>query len=609
MVQGWIRASIVAVFLVISFDGYLARVTAAEADPVQVSLVRESAQLRSGRPFRVALRMAVQKGWHIYGDGPTDASGATSVDWVVPVGFKVNEVRWSCPKRLSDTENIYGYEGTGTVVAEIVPVSNISQGQGDIKVQVSWVACGDSCVPGQSTASLPLATTSQPTTHGVWGLLVSEAQGSPLCRANDSDATDTPGTLLGDFGIAVSLAFLGGLVLNLMPCVLPVISFKVMGFVQMAKESRAAILRHSLAFFVGVLLSFWGLAGVLLALRAYGQSVGWGFQLQEPLFVGLLAIALLIFGLSLFGVFELGTGMSAWAGKEEAITQKKFSGLTGSFLSGVLATAVATPCTGPFLGTTLGFAVTLPSSLAMIVFTAMATGMSMPYLLVAFVPGALRYFPKPGAWMVTFREIMGFVIMLTVLWLVWVFLALTAPLSVFLLLSAFVSAAIACWVFGKWGHAARASVPRMIGIVLAAVFMTSGLCEVVAASRISSDPKEHQQDASAWETFSAEKLEKYRREGVPVFVDFTAKWCLICQANKVALHADSVVKKFSEKGVVRMTADWTKNDPFITQELKKLGRSGVPLYVLYVPGETEPQVLPQVLTPDVVTNSLDAIGR
>lgn len=717
MLLKWNRIGVLLFFVLACIYGWGAEGTETStepfaADPVQVSLVGESEMLQAGRPFHVALQMTVQKGWHIYWDNPGDAGLATLVDWVVPEGFTVNDVQWSYPKRFSSDMGVgYGFDDVAYVVAEIIPSDVVSSKSVDIKAQVTWMACGESCMPGQSSATLPMATTNDaPVTSGAWTSLLSQTQGSLIRRGHHIEVKHAPGSFAlsfqsskgeevdtayffmkkggvvdvhadqklerqgdlyiltvvedaanetptetiegvlvfstkvsgshafevtskvqeiptdafveaqssvahattSDFAIAVCLAFLGGLLLNLMPCVLPVISFKVMSFVQMAKESRAAIIRHSLAFFTGVLLSFWTLAGVLLALRAYGQSVGWGFQLQEPLFVGLLSIILLVFGLSLFGVFELGTSVSAWAGKEESTSQKKFSGLTGSFFSGVLATAVATPCTGPFLGTTLGFAVTLPSSLAMIVFTAMATGMSLPYLVVAVVPSALRYFPKPGAWMVTFREVMGFVIMLTVLWLVWVFSALTGSLSVVLLLSSFLLAALASWVFGKWGHAAMSFAPRMVGILVAAVFMTLGLYDVVTAARCPSGDSASSggmmgsaPENVAWETFSAEKLERCRREGIPVFVDFTAKWCLICQANKVVLHADSVAKKFSEKGVVRMLADWTKNDPIITAELKKFGRSGVPLYVLYGASDMQPQILPQVLTTEVVTSNLD----
>ncbi len=417
----------------------------------------------------------------------------------------------------------------------------------------------------------------------------------------------------GSVGLAIILAFLGGLILNCMPCVLPVISFKILGFVKMAGESRRLIFKHGLAFSFGVLLSFWALAGVLLLLQSWGHAVGWGFQLQEPLFVGILASIILVFGLSLFGVFELGAGMASFAG--QASTRSE-SGLASSFFSGILATAVATPCTGPFLGTAIGFAVTLPAFQSLMIFSSLGLGMAAPYLLFAAFPGLLKWMPKPGNWMVIFKEIMGFVMIATVLWLVWVFGAQTGTFAVFILLAGFFCLAIGCWIFGKWGSPIKKKQVRLISLALTAAAFSLGGFAIIKASGMSSTLPQTTNitdiamaDANPskltdrWIPFSPELLEKLQTQNVPVFIDFTAKWCLICQANHVTLETDQVRSVFQKKGVVKMLADWTKSDPVIAKWLKKFGRNGVPLYVLYNE-KNEAEVLPQVLTPEIVIKQL-----
>lgn len=419
----------------------------------------------------------------------------------------------------------------------------------------------------------------------------------------------------GGVALAIVFAFLGGMILNLMPCVLPVISFKVLGFVKLAGQSRKLIFHHGLAFSFGVLLSFWVLAGVLLALQAYGRAVGWGFQLQEPIFVAALASVLFVFALSLFGLFEFGTSMISVAGQAQS---KKGNGLCGSFLSGILATAVATPCTGPFLGSAVGFAVTLPAYQALLIFTSLGLGMSLPYLLFAAFPSLLRFLPRAGNWMMAFKELMGFFMLATVLWLIWVFGAQTNPFAISILLGGFFFMALACWIYGRWATPLSKKLTRAISILIAASLFACGGYAVVVASSAWADAMGGGSSSSAnavaadaasgWEEFSVERVAELRKRGIPVFIDFTAKWCLVCQANHLVLTTDNVEQQFNEKGVVKMKADWTKQDSTIAAELRKFGRNSVPLYVLYgADGQAQPQILPQVLTPETILESLKKI--
>jgi len=321
----------------------------------------------------------------------------------------------------------------------------------------------------------------------------------------------------GGIGWALLFAFIGGMILNLMPCVLPVISFKVLSFVKMSGQSRKETFKHGMAFFVGVLISFWTLAGLLLILQSYGRVVGWGFQLQEPLFVAVLAAVLVVFSMSLFGVFEIGTFFASWAGQiesdsttkarksSEKSSEESSSGLTGSFFSGVLATAVATPCTGPFLGSALGFALTLSPFFALLIFTSLGVGMALPYIILAIFPSLLRFLPKPGPWMVTFKEVMGFLLLATVAWLIWVFGAQTDHMAIFLLLLGFLSLTFGCWVYGRWGSFLRKRSTRLISQIVAVMFFVMGGYAIFTAAT-GDYVQEEQIVKGDWEPFSAERI-------------------------------------------------------------------------------------------------------
>lgn len=453
--------------------------------------------------------------------------------------------------------------------------------------------------------------------------LISMSHSVGVNSASEGPKTSNSFEFEGGVALAILFAFIGGMILNLMPCVLPVISFKVLGFIKLAGQSRKLIFQHGVAFSFGVLLSFWVLAAALLILQAYGRSVGWGFQLQEPLFVAILAALLFIFGLSLFGVFEVGNSIMAAAGDAQQKTNKR-NQLLSSFFSGVLATAVATPCTGPFLGSAIGFAFTLPPLQAMLIFTSLGLGMSSPYLALAAFPALLRFLPKPGPWMITFKELMGFLMMASVLWLTWVFSAQTSTFSVSLLLAGFFLFAVACWIYGRWATPLTKKLTRTIGTFATLLFLGMGSYALIASTSdwaekmggttttktVRSDTVDGTEiaDADVWEKFSPERVAELRKQGIPVFIDFTAKWCLICQTNHMVLSGDDIAGKFNQRGIVKMKADWTKKDEMIAGELRKFGRNSVPLYVLYG-GEPEstPKILPQVLTTDAVMESLNGI--
>lgn len=426
-------------------------------------------------------------------------------------------------------------------------------------------------------------------------------------RSIKLEASGSEGEFQGGIALALVFAFLGGLILNLMPCVFPVISFKILSFVNMSGKNRKTTLLHGLAFAFGVLVSFWLFAGMLLLLKSYGHEAGWGFQLQQPLFVAFLAALLFIFALSLFGLFEFGVSVSALAGAASLKTGTSSSAIVGSFFSGMLATALATPCTGPFMAPALGFAATLPPISALAIFTFLGLGMAFPYLILSAFPQLLRFLPKPGAWMTTFKELMGFLMLITVLWLISVFAAETSTLGLLMLLTGLLILAMGSWIYGRCCLPAFTRTKRTIGALLTGLFALSAVYVIVASSSFSSANIADNNEHSEWESFSLSRLNALRAEGRPVFIDFTAKWCLICQANHLVLCTDEVTQKLKESNVVKMKADWTRSDPEITTLLREFGRNGVPLYVLYGSQGSEAQVLPQLLTPGVILKALENI--
>jgi DsbC/DsbD-like thiol-disulfide interchange protein/cytochrome c biogenesis protein CcdA len=402
-----------------------------------------------------------------------------------------------------------------------------------------------------------------------------------------------PATPLPAGGMAGTLLFalLGGLILNLMPCVFPVLGIKILGFARQAGEDRGKVARHGLAFTGGVLVSFWALAGALAALRAGGEQLGWGFQLQSPGFVFALAAVMLVFALNLSGVFEFGLGATAAGG---ALQTKQ--GYAGSFFSGVLATVVATPCSAPFLAPALGAALALPAVESFAVFTAVGVGLSAPYLLLSVFPGAVKKLPRPGAWMETLKQFLAFPLYATAGVLLWVLAGQVdadAQLNAILGLTL---AALGVWAYGRLAATGAAASRARLGLLAgAALLAAGGWLGWPAKAEIQ------------WEPWSAERVAALQKEGRPIYVDFTARWCATCQTNKkIVFHDADVLRAMREKKVALLRADWTNRDATIAAELAKWGRAAVPFNLVYLPGAAEPKVLPEVLTPGVV---LEALGK
>ena len=562
----------------------------------------------------LAMQLLIDKGWHVNSNKPHD-------EFLIPVQIEVlsdsanKKHKIIFPKaediklEFSD-EPVSVFEGSPVFGSVVNFPQDVKLGKKNIIVKITYQACNDkTCMPPETlidTISVDVVEKN---------VAIQEDKNDIFNQINFGETetvkkeTAVAETKSGEepIGIWIALlsAFLGGIILNLMPCVLPVLSLKILGIVQQSGEDSKKRIKHGIAFTLGVLASFLVLAGILLLLRAGGEQLGWGFQLQSPAFIILLTILLFLFALSMFGVFEIGTSLTTVGQKSSDDT-----GFVGSFSSGILATIVATPCTAPFMGSALGFALSQPTIIALLIFAMLGLGMALPYLLLTTVPALVKYVPRPGAWMESFKQFMGFLLMATVLWLLWVFSLQVGADGLLILLAAFIIVSIGGWIFGRWGNIAKPKPTRVKAMILTALFIIGGV--VFSFKYIDTNAKVTQnveQGNINWQKFTPELLKKSLEEGKPVFIDFTAAWCLSCQVNeKVAFGSKEVQDTFKKLGVVMLKADWTNSDETITKELAKFGRNSVPLYVLYSGKKNEePQILPEIITPGIILDALKKI--
>ncbi len=398
--------------------------------------------------------------------------------------------------------------------------------------------------------------------------------------------------------------FIGGFILNLMPCVLPVISLKIFGFIQHAGDSRGKIFGNGLAFTAGIFTWFLALALLMIGLKAAGHQATWAFQFTNPLFVVAMSAVVLVFALNLFGVFEITlpasatTGMLGWSARE---------GYAGSFFQGVFATVLATPCTAPFLGSALGFAFAASAGVILLMFVAIAAGMSAPYLLLTAQPAWLKFLPRPGAWMVAVKQFMGFLLIATLLFLLWVLGAERGPEAMIWTGAFLLALSVACWMKGAFLLPGASAIRRSVVLVLMLLLVLGSGWYFIGEKFHATQTAGPSLTKSDWIAFSPERLQSELAQGHTVFLDFTAAWCITCKFNEASVLETAAVRDaFQRAGVVKMKADWTNADPVITKTLQQFGRVGVPLYVLYPAGNAkEPIVLPELLTQALVLDHLE----
>jgi thiol:disulfide interchange protein DsbD len=489
--------------------------------------------------------------------------------------------------KLQNTSHIQVFPASGTFVAYLkTTVERMQNGKLHIRAPRS-----DSYEKPEGDVAILLADGN----HHVYEVLASEG---PVDLAPGPDpATQTvpaPESHLTAL-LALLFAFGGGILLNLMPCVLPVLSLKALGLAEHAHDRKRAR-EHGLLYMCGALVCFLALASVLLALRAGGEALGWGFQLQTPWVVAGLAMLMIVMGLSMSGMFELG---SSWMGVGQQLTEG--TSPRSAFFSGALAAIVASPCTAPFMGPALGFAITQPAPIALGVFAALAIGLSLPIVLLSFAPALGRWLPKPGVWMERFKQFLAYPLYATAVWLLWVLGNQTGADGMALAMLGAISLVFGIWLWNLTTKSWLARIVAVAGIVGAILVLTS-LDRFSVAEATASESSD---SARTWEPWTQEKLDALRAQGEPVLVNMTASWCITCLANeRVTLSSDTVKNRLRSSGVTYLKGDWTHRDEQITAYLAQFGRNGVPLYVLYPRGSGAPEVLPQILTPTIVDEAL-----
>ncbi|MBX9668936.1 MAG: thioredoxin family protein [Candidatus Obscuribacterales bacterium] len=644
----------------------------------KATLVPESSTIKPGEPFLVGVDFQIDPGWHIYYKEAGDAGMPTGVEWKLPHGFKSEELQWEKPHKFVDAGiTTYGYSGSTLIAAKITPPADLAPG-GTVKIEANlkWLTCKEICLPGKSIVSItvPVSTDNPektnaakfskigftgsvtslpdeshaddaaPTSPGTAATQSSTPESSPSAASTDtatgtttSAATASSGqdsealdeifgttsdadksqNILYFFGFAL----VGGFILNFMPCVLPVIAIKIMSFIEQADEEPARVRLLGIVFASGILSSFLVLALIVLGVRAAGQSVGWGFQFQYPGFVIIMSVIVLLLALSLFGLFYVN--ISTGQDKLDKLAQKE--GFVGTFFKGVLATTLSTPCTAPFLGTALGFAFAQPDWVVVGIFLISGLGMSLPYLIFTAFPNLMKFFPKPGVWMEKFKESMGFVLMATVVWLLYVLGQQVGPegqmwTSYFLL-----TIALASWIISRYTDLTSTNERKFKVWGVSVLLVAAGAyCFVIAQPSISLALAPGQKKVATatasngepdgagltWEPFTIDNFTKEVQVNKTIFLDFTADWCLTCKTNeKLFLSTDRVRDKMRELKVVTMKADWTTQDPDITKILNKLNRSGVPLYVVFPAGRPQDKiVLPEVINESLIVEALEKAG-
>jgi thiol:disulfide interchange protein len=609
----------------------------AEAPHVIGRLIADQTAVEAGKPFRLGVELTMQPNWHTYYREPGDAGMATRIQWQLPPGFSVSSLKWQRPHRFDDAGiTTFGYADKTLIAATVTPPKALAGGAKlKFGAKVKWLSCREVCIPGGQDVSLTLPTVApgKAAQDNTAQFATANFDGpSSEIKATDEkqSGSEQTGSILDqnfkasnssesslDLIAYLGFAWLGGLILNCMPCVLPVVAIKVLGWLEQAESSPMAVRICGAYYTAGVTLSFLTLAGIIIAAREAGEKIGWGFQFQYPPFLILMCAIVLLFAHSLFGMFHInpvGHGaIGDLAEKDNAL---------GTFSKGVLATILSTPCTAPFLGPALGFAFIQPWWVVLSIFFMVGLGMSTPYFLLMINPKLLKRLPKPGAWMEKLKEFMGFILLGTVVWLMSVLgseVGVDAMISVWFFL---VALSFATWIVSRFGDLTQSNRRRYIvkaiaitiAIAAAQYFIGSKACllHVVTCESVAKaqTPEADANSPIAWQPFDLDELDKDIKSGKTVFLDFTAQWCLTCKANETAvLNSQSVVDKLKALNVVPMRADWTTQNETITKLLRKFNRSGVPLYVIFPANNADaPIVLPEVITPGIVLEKLTQAG-
>ncbi len=595
-------------------------VFAQESEPPMIDcrIISSAESVSPGETLKLGVLFKIPQGMHIYFREPGDSGRATSVEFELRDSASVSELAWPRPERIVNEGLVsYGYHKELVLAASAKFDQKLENKSIQIRAKVSWLLCGNgSCIPGETELSLDLPVSSfagKPSAEAALlafknftGSLAELDKSRPA--EQDHPATKEAAANTGlSLPYALTLAFLAGLLLNLMPCVLPVIALKVLSFTKQAGQKRSQSLRLGLAYTAGTLLTFAALASAIVCARALGTQLGWGFQFQSLSYLVGMASIICLMTLSLFGMFyvQIQTGVQSL---ENAAA--KSDGMASAFARGISATLLSTPCSAPLLGTALGFAMSQPGPWVFAVLLAVGMGLSFPYLLLSYFPGWLKFLPKPGVWMERFKEAMGFLMLGTLVWMLSVIgkvggtAALTGTLSFLFCL------VISTWIYTRFAAGRTSWLRRVIVAGLALLLAGSAFYTQVWTLPENSVQNEQslQLNGITVEKYSQEAVQKYLGENRIVFLDVTAEWCLSCKLNEKVLSMSSVQELMRKHNVVVLQADWTRGQEEVGTLIRSFGRPGVPMYVIYSPGK-EPVLLPELITPGIVTDAIDRAAR
>ena len=647
--------TIFSILLLFSFFGSAEIVDTGHA---RISLIKDHSDFVPGTSINIGLKVSMDKGWHTYWRNPGDSGGPIEIDWNLPKGFSVSDIKWPLPEKIEYPPLMtYGYEDF--VIYPMVLSIPADYSDDYFEMAADILICADVCIPESGkissnlldiesdsliyewlesipSKSLPITTSLNDNNleirftfdkeikeiyffpdennsidysskqnfykkdddyflsiklfndefQNVSGVLDIDGTGYNVSNGKFEDFNEEGLSLI----TALIFALIGGLILNLMPCVFPVISLKVLSFVSMGGSSPRKIRNHALVFTVGVIASFMLIALTIVLLKQAGNFVGWGFQLQSPLIVGLLSLVMVFISLVLITDNSFGeslTKLGNIGGSE--------NGYYSSFLTGVLAVVVASPCTAPFMGAALGYALIQPSGETVPIFLSLSLGFSLPYLLLAANPKLIDFLPKPGDWMVTLKEFFAFPMLATALWLLWVFSLQVNQILVIFLLIGWLLLALNFWIFQK-------DYKTINKVIFLGISIFSMIYFLPETEDIETEQNLIIGSATEWYEGIEDDL---RNKNQPYFINFTAAWCITCQSNEItAFSKDGFKSLLEEKNIEYIKADWTNRNDAITRSLKKYGRSGVPFYVYWEPGFENPKILPAILTDQIIKNNL-----
>jgi len=647
--------TIFSILLLFSFFGSAEIVDTGHA---RISLIKDHSDFVPGTSINIGLKVSMDKGWHTYWRNPGDSGGPIEIDWNLPKGFSISDIKWPLPEKIEYPPLMtYGYEDF--VIYPMVLSIPADYSDDYFEMNADILICADVCIPESGkissnlldiesdsliyewlesvpSKSLPITTSLNDNNleikftfereikeiyffpdennsidysskqnfykkddgyflsiklfndefQNVSGVLDIDGTGYNVSNGKFEDFNEEGLSLI----TALIFALIGGLILNLMPCVFPVISLKVLSFVSMGGSSPRKIRNHALVFTVGVIASFMLIALTIVLLKQAGNFVGWGFQLQSPLIVGLLSLVMVFISLVLITDNSFGeslTKLGNIGGSE--------NGYYSSFLTGVLAVVVASPCTAPFMGAALGYALIQPSGETVPIFLSLSLGFSLPYLLLAANPKLIDFLPKPGDWMVTLKEFFAFPMLATALWLLWVFSLQVNQILVIFLLIGWLLLALNFWIFQK-------DYKTINKVIFLGISIFSMIYFLPETEEIETEKNIIIGSATEWYEGIEDDL---RNKNQPYFINFTAAWCITCQSNEItAFSKDGFKSLLEEKNIEYIKADWTNRNDAITRSLKKYGRSGVPFYVYWEPGFENPKILPAILTDQIIKNNL-----